>query len=242
MKLRPKFHRKYWEWAYIAQILFERGFLDAGKRGIGYGIGTEPLPALFASFGVEVVATDQSIEAAESAGWAKTNQYSYDLTALNAAGICTDFMFSRLVSFAEVDMNRIPSSLADAFDFCWSSCSLEHLGSLKHGLDFIENSLGTLKPGGIAIHTTEFNLSSNSDTIETEHDSIYRRRDVDELFERLTAKGFIVSPVDWTLGEGFAERVVDVPPFRRMEPHIRLKLENYDVTSIGFIIEKPMIR
>jgi hypothetical protein len=201
-------------------------------------VGREPLPSLFASLGVQIVASDQSIEAAERAGWAKSNQHSHDISALNDAGI-TDHMFSRLVSFMEVDMSDIPSSLDGEFDFCWSSCSLEHLGSLRHGFEFIENSLRILKPGGCAVHTTEFNLSSQPETIESKDLSIYRRSDIDEFLAKMMAQRFVVSPMDWTLGEGFAEKVVDLPPFGRGEPHIRLKAGDYDTTSIALIIQKP---
>src|SRR5262249_15427695 len=152
-----------------------RGLLTSGKRGIGFGVGREPLPSLFASFAVEIVASDQSVEAAERAGWVRGGMHSPDLSALNENRICTDPVFSRLVSFMAIDMNDIPSSLDEAFDFCWSSCSLEHLGSLNHGLEFIENSLRVLRPGGVAVHTTEFNLSSDLDTIESRDLSIYRR-------------------------------------------------------------------
>ena len=239
MKYRPRFHRKEWEWFYIAQVLHERGFLAYGKRGLGFGVGREPLPALFASFGVEIVASDQSFEAAERAGWAKSGQHSHDLSVLNERGICTEDMFSKLVSFIAVDMNEILSSLDEQFDFCWSSCSLEHLGSLKHGFDFIANSMAVLKPGGLAVHTTEFNLSSDLGTIESPDFSVYRRCDIDEFLARMATEGFIVSSVDWTLGDGFAETVVDVPPFGGGEPHIRVKAGEYDVTSIGMIIQKP---
>lgn len=242
MKDRPTFVRKQWEWVYITQALYERGYLTAGKRGIAYGAGLEPLPALFASFGAAVVATDQNAESAAANGWAQSHQHTYDLSALNDRGICTDFMFRKLVSFKTVDMNAIPAELDGTFDFCWSSCALEHLGSLQHGLDFIENSLKTLRPGGIAVHTTEFNISSNTHTMETPFCSIYRRCDIDGFLTKMTAMGYEVSPINWSLGEGFAETVVDLPPFnQRGEPHIRIKIDDYDATSIGLIIRKPDI-
>jgi hypothetical protein len=86
-------------------------------------------------------------------------------------------------------MNHIPSHLADRFDFCWSTCSFEHLGSLEHGLRFVENSIGTLKVGGIAVHTTEFNLSSDADTLESPNLSVYRRRDIEKLVKALEQAG-----------------------------------------------------
>lgn len=240
LKETPKFQRKQWEFIYIAQTLYERGFLAPGRRGLVFGAGQEQLPSLFASFGVEILATDQAAEDAERTGWSASLQHTFDLAALNQRGICTERMFRELVSFMPVDMNAIPQALGGRFDFCWSACALEHLGSLEHGLRFIENSMRTLRPGGVAVHTTEYNLSSNTDTLETEQCSYYRQCDIESLVQRMTAAGFEVSPIDWSLGEGFAERVVDLPPYAgRGEPHIRLKAGMYDTTSIGLIISKP---
>jgi SAM-dependent methyltransferase len=238
IKDRVRYHRKLWEYFYIAQVLFERDMLRAGRRGIGFGVGREPLPALFASFGVEVVATDQSLEGAVRAGWARSNQHTTDLSILNERGICTERMFGDLVSFAEADMNDIDHKFDGQFDFCWSSCSFEHLGSLRHGMEFVKNSIRTLKPGGVAVHTTEFNLSSNDATHEQQDLSIYRRRDIDQLIAELSAEGCIVSPIDYTLGDGFAETVIDLPPYGRGEPHLRLRIAEFDCTSVGLIVQK----
>jgi hypothetical protein len=65
---RNQMHRKVWEWCYIAQALYERGVLAPGRRGLGFGVGKEPLVALFASYGCEIVATDQDLESAHGGG------------------------------------------------------------------------------------------------------------------------------------------------------------------------------
>ena len=238
IKDRPRYHRKLWEFAYVSQVLHERGMLAPGRRGLGFGVGREPLPALFASFGAEVVASDQSLDGAVRAGWASTHQHTTDLSVLNERGICTDRMFRELVSFAEVDMNAIDPKFNNTFDFCWSACSLEHLGSLEHGLQFIKNSMNVLKPGGIAVHTTEYNLNSNDATLEYPDLSVYRRRDIDRLLEELVALGHSPVPIDYNIGDGFAETVVDLPPYGKGEPHIRLRLGEFDCTSIGVIVQK----
>jgi SAM-dependent methyltransferase len=235
----PGFHRKQWEWFFILQALWERGLIRSGARGVGFGVGQEPLPAALASYGVEITATDQSIEAAIEAGWLKTNEHSDDLSALNKFGLCPSDDFQRLVSFETADMNRIPDTLAGRFDFCWSACSLEHLGSLEHGMAFVENSMRVLRPGGVAIHTTEFNVSSNRDTIESTNLSVYRRRDIEELAARLEAKGFVVAELDLEPSDGFVETIVDVPPYKT-QPHIRLAIGNYVCTSVGLIVEKSI--
>ncbi len=238
MKDRPKYLRKQWEFVYISQVLHERGMLAPGRRGLGFGVGREPLPALFASFGAEIVASDQSLQGAIEAGWVRSSEHSADLSGLNERGICIERMFSQLVSFAEVDMNAIDPKFHGQFDFCWSACSLEHLGSLVHGASFIKEAMKALKPGGVAVHTTEFNLTSNDATVESRDLSIYRRRDIDRLLSELSAAGHAPSPVDYSLGEGYAETVVDLPPFGRGEPHIRLRLADFDCTSIGIVVQR----
>lgn len=240
LKETPRYQRKQWEFVYIAQSLFERGMLEPGRRGLVFGAGQEQLPSLFASFGVKVLATDQAPDLAVKGGWIESGQHTYDIAALNQRNICTERMFQELVSYRSVDMNDIPADMENQFDFCWSACAFEHLGSLDSGLRFVENSLRTLRPGGIAVHTTEYNLGSNDDTIETENLSIYRRKDIEAFVEKMNNEGFEVAPIDWEPGEGFAETVVDLPPFGgRGEPHIRLRVGDYDTTSLGLIIRKP---
>jgi len=58
-----------WEWLFIAEALSERNMLVRGRRGLGFGVGREPLVALFASFGPEIVATDLDPARALAAGW-----------------------------------------------------------------------------------------------------------------------------------------------------------------------------
>jgi hypothetical protein len=237
IRLAPALHRKHWEFFYICQALYERGFLDDGRTGLGFGVGREPLPALFASLGCVVVATDQAPDDAVSGGWKETGQHADGLAALERSDICASATFRERVSFEPVDMNDIPRRFANRFDFCWSACSLEHLGSLEHGLRFIAKSIDTLKIGGVAIHTTEFNLSSDADTYESRGLSIYRRCDVETLLKQLEQAGHRVEPLDLNKGTTFVDGYIDLPPYRN-EPHLRLKIEGYDCTSIGLIITR----
>ena len=98
-----------------------------------------------------------------------------------------------------------------------------------------------LKPGGVAVHTTEFNLSSNDDTLEAGGTVIYRRRDVEALVDRLRARGHHVEPLDLDPGTGLLDRHVDVPPYLD-EPHLRLRLERYTCTSVGLIVTRGAAR
>jgi 2-polyprenyl-3-methyl-5-hydroxy-6-metoxy-1,4-benzoquinol methylase len=235
-EVKPRFHRKQWEWVYICAALHERGMLRPGMRGLGFGVGLEPLAELFASMGAHVVATDQAPETAVAGGWVDTNQHSTDLSKLNMRNICPPDQFAQRVTFRHADMNNIAPDLI-GFDFCWSSCCYEHLGSIEHGLRFIHNSMRTLKPGGISIHTTELNLSSDVTTFETPHLSLFRKSDFKRLATELRAAGHDVAPMSFYPGSHPLDSYVDLPPFKS-DPHLRLEVGGYASTSWGIIVRK----
>jgi SAM-dependent methyltransferase len=239
LREQPRFHRKQWEYVYICQVLHERGLLRQGCDAIGFGVGKEPLPAYFASRGIRILASDQDIESARAGGWAGTNQHSADLSALNERGLCDPALLERNTRFRNVDMKRIPDDLGK-FDFCWSSCAFEHLGSINNGLEFVMNAAKLLKPGGIGVHTTEYNVLSNEDTIDDNPNLvIFRRRDIERLATMLSAAGYRVEPVDFWPGEDQLEQYVDLPPYLD-EPHLRLELAGKFVsTSIGLVFRAP---
>lgn len=235
----PRFHRKQWEFVYICQALNERGLLRPGATGIGFGVGKEPLVSYFASRGVKILATDLNFSKAKELGWVSTEQHSSCLDGLNERGLCEADVFLDHASFREVDMNHIPSDIG-RYDFCWSSCAFEHLGSIRRGLDFVINSAKLLKPGGVAVHTTEYNVSSNSDTLDNNPGFvIFRRCDIELLVEELRLEGFEVEPIDFSSGNDDLEQHVDLPPYVD-EPHLRLQLAaKFVSTSLGIIIRAP---
>ncbi len=227
-------HRKLWEWLFIIQALDERGMLAPGRRGIGFGVGQDMLSALFASFGCEIVATDLAVEAATAAGWVASGQHSSEREQLNRFGLCDPEDFERRVSFRNVDMNDIPADLVD-FDFSWSACAFEHLGSIGLGQQFIVRQLDCLTPGGVAVHTTEFNVSSNQDTYAEGGTVLFRRRDIEWLVRRLRIAGHRID-VDFDQGHTEADRHVDVEPFT--DTHLKIMCGEYVTTSLGLIVEK----
>ncbi len=232
-----QYHRKIWEWVFIMHHLRRLGVVAAGKKGLGFGVGTETMPSLFAKDGAHIVATDAPQEIGIKAGWGKTNEFASMLDDIRAPSIIDEDSFARLVSFAICDMNNIGDEFTD-FDFCWSSCCLEHLGSLEAGMDFIVNSVEkTLKIGGVACHTTEFNLSSNEDTIRTGSTVIYRKQDIERLIENLRNRGHIVDDLKIAPDHHPLDFFVDVPPYVQ-SPHLKLSLLGFTSTSIGIIVTR----
>lgn len=231
---RPRANRKLWEHAYIAHVLGETGQLRAGCRGLGFGVGKEPLTALFAGRGCSILATDLEPTASEARVWSNTGQHAGGLAGLHRPELCDRETFDQLVTWQPVDMRALPTDLR-GFDFCWSACSFEHLGSLDAGLAFVENSVRTLRPGGIAVHTTEFNLASDTDTVASGHTVLYRRSDLEALARRLEGEGHEVATFDLGPGDGILDQYVDLPPYVD-EPHLRLWYGRFTTTSIALVI------
>ncbi|MBK8210552.1 MAG: class I SAM-dependent methyltransferase [Rhodospirillales bacterium] len=238
IKAAPVYHRKLWEFCYILQALFDAGMLREGASGLGFGCGEEPLPSLFASMGISVMATDAP---ADASGWTTSREYTQTRESLFKPYLCDRNKFDRLVSFSRVDMRNIPSNLAGRFDFVWSSCALEHLGSITEGLRFIEKSAKCLTSGGVAVHTTEWNFSSDESTLEDFMTVLFLRKHFEDVAEQLTNQGYLVAPLDFSIGSGLLDQFIDLPPYADpMHAHLRLMLGQYATTSFGMIITKPL--
>jgi SAM-dependent methyltransferase len=241
----PFYHRKLWELCYVAQVLFSEGKLAPGHRGIGFGCGEEPLPSLFAKYGAIVTATDLEAMRPEAEVWRSTAQHASAIETIRRPDICPDQQLLTNIEFHPADMNAIPREFDGQFDFCWSTCALEHLGSIENGLIFIENSLRTLKPGGVAVHTTEFTVTEG-ETIDNHPIVLYQRHHLDKLADRLHAGGYEVVDFDFSPGDGVLDRYVDLPPYQDKNnilmplhhfAHLKLLLDGYTCTSIGIIIK-----
>ena len=228
-------HRKLWEYIYITQVLYENNLLSEGKKGLGFAVGTEPLPALFASLGCEILATDINGNTKLGKGWIISNQNANgEINKLNNRGICDEETFKKNVKYRNVDMNNIPKDLKE-FDFCWSACAVEHIGGLDKSLEHICNCMEILKPGGIFVFTTEYNLSSEDETLENPYNYIFTKKNIEMIKNRLEKAGHYVYPLDLKLGESGVDKYVDMPPYHQ-KLHLRSLFEGYVVTSIGIIV------
>lgn len=231
------YDRKKWEFAFIIRTLEEHGMLQEGKRGIGFAVGLEPLPSYFADKKVQILATDLSIEDAGAKKWAEDNQNSKgNLTALFNEDFCSREDFDQYVSFRAVDMNQIPKNIG-RYDFCWSSCAIEHVGGIELSKQFLKNMINVLRPGGIAVHTTEFNLSSNEDTIEEGNSIIFRKKDIEEMKEWFIEHGCYME-TSYKRSAKKGDLFVDIPPFRNQSYHLNLQLREYAVTSFAIIVRR----
>lgn len=229
----PRLHRKQWEFCYILQALETRGMLAPGKRGLGFGVGREPLVAAIAARGCEVTATDLAADAQQAHHWAQTEQHAAGLALLNDRGLCPPADFAARVRWETADMRAVPAHLT-GYDFTWSACAFEHLGSLGAGIDFVLASLRTLRPGGVAVHTTEYSIHDRWRTRAHGATVIYRRRDLERLFARAATMGF-ETQANWHAGSQPLDDYVDMPPYSP-DRHVKLAYRGLTVTSFGLVL------
>jgi 2-polyprenyl-3-methyl-5-hydroxy-6-metoxy-1,4-benzoquinol methylase len=232
----PRFNRQQWEYVFILEAVRQADNIENGKKGLGFGCGREPLTAVFAKNGCSITATDKKPGKEADQLWVKTYQHADSLSNLNELRICDPITFKTKVEFKYVDMNMIPDELT-GYDFLWSACALEHLGSIQNSLDFAVKSLKCLKPGGIAVHTTEFNISSDDETYDGPNLSILRKRDLEELSERLIILDAGMAYLNLNPGNNPIDQYVDTPPYKS-SPNLKILLNSIIATSLGFIIYK----
>ncbi|MBW7852256.1 MAG: class I SAM-dependent methyltransferase [Rhodospirillales bacterium] len=223
-------NRKLWEYLYILNAIDCYVGMGEGVRALGFGTGKERIPALLAARGCTVLATDYQEPEGDGQGWETRS-----LADLFHPELCHEKVFSERVSFRPVDMNAIPPDLTE-YDCLWSCGSLEHIGGLRNGMDFVLRAMDCLRPGGIAVHTTEFNLCSNDLTFESPELAFYRRRDIEELAATLIAQGHQIV-LNFTRGDSPADLHVDRAPFT-YELSITALVCGHVITSLGLIIQK----
>lgn len=230
-------HRKVWEFVYVLRAAEQHGVLAEGRTALGFGVGREPIPAALASHGLTVLATDLSAAEDKSAHWSSTGQHLTDLSALSHPEIVSDDQLERQVSLRYVDMNEVPDDLA-TYDLVWSCCAFEHLGSPSAGLDFVLRTLDLLRPGGVAVHTTELELTPRAETADYGNLAVYRIADLDGVVEEARARGFEIETNWYVAMETASDRWIGRPPFD--DPaHLKLLIGDSISTSVGLLVRRP---
>jgi SAM-dependent methyltransferase len=251
LNIAPIYHRKLWEFAYVLQVLFDHGQLRPGASGIGFGCGAEPLASWFAAQQINALISDLPVAEVIGRGWMETGQHASVVDMAWCEDLVSRKLFDRHVRHRFIDMNAIPA-LDESFDFCWSICALEHVGSIAQAVAFIENSLSVLRPGGVAVHTTEFNYLSQTETIEQGPTVLFLRRHFEELAAALQAKGHRISGMDFDVGSKPMDQFIDLPPYgpgrgyyaldcrtdHEQAGHLKLSVERYPCTCFGLAIQK----
>jgi SAM-dependent methyltransferase len=231
-------HRKDWEWALGIIAMRRFGKLNEKSTAIGVGSGREAILYYLANKVKHVYATDlykvrNWMEAAPSDFPENPKKYApfpYKedaLTVLRMDGTKLEF----------------PS---ESFDIAFSFSSIEHFGGGKNhsgALRSLKEIERVLKPGGLAVITTEYIIN------DKEHPEFFNRRtiysDLIDKLERLK----LVEPLDLRITTKTLDTVIDYSSvgvswnninndYKRTHPHIALRIKNILFTSIMLVFQK----
>jgi SAM-dependent methyltransferase len=230
-------HRKDWEWALGIIAMHRFGKLNKNMIAIGVGVGREEVLFYLANYLCHVHATDlydgrdwKNFAPSDFPGNPKKYApFSYRedaLTVLRMDGTKLEF----------------PS---DIFDIAFSFSSIEHFGGVNHSgsLKSLREMERVLKPGGIAVITTEYIIN------DKEHPEFFNRRTIySDLVDRLE-KLRLVEPLDLRITINTLDTVLDYPSavywdtsnddeFKKKHPLILIRVKDTLVTSIMLVFQK----
>jgi SAM-dependent methyltransferase len=169
----PRFHRKQWESAMIFLALRRLGKLQPESTGLSMGGGKELILYALAQHVRQLVVTDL-----------------YDTqTDWDCAKTDDPDTFIRHNKPFPVDDERLKALRMDmrdlhfpdrSFDFCYSTCAVEHIGTREDFLRHFNEVARVLTDDGVYVFTTE--VSYGDQTIKDEHNYVFSLRDLYEIF------------------------------------------------------------
>ena len=227
---QKKIHRKQWEFYVIYKKLLEYLGDFNCKKGLGFAVGQEVIVPLFLNLNADITASDLNPNDSDSLAWINSNQHiSNGFDKYVDSGYIKKDILNKC-KFDFINMNNIPSKyLMNEYNFIWSSCALEHLGSLQNGFNYIINSLKCLKKGGIAVHTTEYNFKSNDNTLETSGCVSYRKKDIEWLISEIEKLGYYIEPINFNRNDNIVNNYIDPFPYIGSTSAIFFDVNNYDI-------------
>jgi hypothetical protein len=227
---QKKIHRKQWEFYVIYKKLLEYLGDFNYKKGLGFAVGQEVIVPLFLNLNADITATDLNTNDSDALAWINSNEHiSNGFDKYVDSGYIKKDILNKC-NFDFINMNNIPSKyLMNEYNFIWSSCALEHLGSLQNGLNYIINSLKCLKKGGIAVHTTEYNFKSNDNTLQTSGCVSYRKKDIEWLICEIEKLGYYIEPINFNRNDNIVNNYIDPFPYIGSTSAIFFDVNNYDI-------------
>lgn len=131
---KPRLHLKQWEYAQVLRGAYISGKYNDKSIMLGLGCGQEKTIPILAQAAKRVYVTDLY---SENAQW--------DVAKGNAAQL---YSTSRNIKVLNMDMRNI-SFENNTFDFIWSICALEHIGTPEEILNTLNEIYKVLKPDGV---------------------------------------------------------------------------------------------
>jgi SAM-dependent methyltransferase len=237
----PRLHRKQWEFAQIFRSLRAQGMLNGRTRGLSMGGGAERLLYAVARRAGHLTVTDLYDR---TSAWAGAQTDDPDRTLKAAAPFPIDP--ARLLA-RRMDMRSLEFG-ERSFDFCYSSCAIEHIGGRDDFLAHLREVRRVLTDGGLYVLTTEFHYGE--EVIAVPNNYYFSAGYLDDL---LRCAGFEVaggvsgalwphalnSPLPAQL-EVFAAAATDGMSgwLRGFAPHVQLLTGGLPFTSVCVVLTK----
>src|SRR6187200_1831252 len=232
-------HRKDWEWALGIIAMRRFGKLNEKSTAIGVGSGTEPVPFYLANKVKYVYATDLY---GQNDGWKRAAPSDFPENPKKYA----PFPYKEdALTVLRMDGTKLEFP-SESFDIAFSFSSIEHFGGKNHSgaLRSVKEMERVLKPGGLAVITTEYIIN------DKEHLEFFNRRtiysDLIDKLERLK----LVEPLDLRITSKTLDTVMDYPSavywdassnddeFKKNHPLVLIRVGNILVTSLMLTLQK----
>jgi hypothetical protein len=176
---------EHWRKVYTLQALRRYGMLEGGAVGLGFEPTPSGVPAALAAMHTKVVTLFPLRPGTQP-----------NLTALKADLVgrapCDATTFHDNVSVGIASWRRIPADLVN-FDFVWSARANERLFSVASTLQFIEDVMSCLRPGGIAVHAMSYDLSPGGRAVPSTDRILFQQGDIERAALLLVSRGHEVA-------------------------------------------------
>jgi len=167
-----RLHRKQWEFAMIFLTLQKLGLLKPDKTGLSLGGGNERVLYSIAKHINKLIVTDLYDD---KTSWdcARTTDPTEFIIASKPFPIEDEKIQAMRMDMRYLDFDD------NSFDFCYSSCAIEHIGEDKDFIQHFNEVNRVLKEGGIYVLTTE--LQFGDETIRDQNNYIFSRKHIANL-------------------------------------------------------------
>ena len=200
-RLRPKGKSgvEHWRKVFTLQALRRYGVLEQGAVGLGFEPSPSGVPAALAAMRTSVVAAFPTRPGQQLDPDALKRD-------LGTRAPCDRKTFEDNVAARIVPWRRIPEELVN-FDFLWSARANERLYSVAAAIQFVEDAMACLRPGGLAVHVMSYDLAPGGRSTPSTDRILLQQGDVERIALTLVSRGhevaqFKIDADDPILAEG----------------------------------------
>jgi SAM-dependent methyltransferase len=220
-------HRKEWEFAQAVYGLRKLRRLCPEATALGLGCGHEPVIFFLAGRLREVVATD--LYEGDFAAREADPRILRDPEAFAPFAYPRDRLRVRRMDARAIDYP------AESFDIVFSFSAIEHFGPRRDQRQCLAEIRRVLRPGGVAVITTEIILNAWG-----RHDEYFRREELLESLIPGTGLALAGGEFSFVTSRATLAALVRLPEEVERRPHLVLRRWRTDFTSCALFLEKPV--